>query len=45
MVEIFRQAFALTIKESKIAYEIRSVSTHLGNKGFLLGYGMFGIDF
>ncbi len=32
-------------KDSKIAYEIRPINIHLGNKGFVLGYLMAGIDF
>lgn len=32
-------------KKSKLAYEIRPINIHLGNKGFMLGYFMFGIDF
>ena len=32
-------------KNSKLAYEIRPINIHLGNKGFMLGYLMFGIDF
>lgn len=32
-------------KRSKLAYEIRPISIHLGNKGFVLGYLMVGIDF
>ncbi len=32
-------------KNSKLAYEIRPINIHLGNKGFMLGYIMFGIDF
>ena len=32
-------------KKSKLAYEIRPINIHFGNKGFMLGYLMFGIDF
>jgi len=32
-------------KKSKVAYEIRPINIHFGNKGFMLGYLMFGIDF
>jgi len=32
-------------KKSKLAYEIRPINIHFGNKGFILGYLMFGIDF
>ena len=32
-------------KHSKLAYEIRPINIHLGNKGFILDYLMFGIDF
>jgi len=32
-------------KNSKLAYEIRPINIHLGNRGFMLGYIMFGIDF
>jgi len=32
-------------KKSKLAYELRPVNIHLGNKNFILGYMMFGIDF
>ncbi len=32
-------------KKSKLAYEIRPINIHFGNKGFVLGYLMFGIDF
>ncbi len=30
---------------SKYAFEIRPINIHLGNKGFLLGYFMIGLDF
>jgi len=32
-------------KKSKLAYEIRPFSIHAGNKNFILGYFMVGIDF
>lgn len=32
-------------KKSRLAYEIRPINIHLGNKGFVLGYLMFVIDF
>ena len=32
-------------KKSKVAYEIRPINIHFGNKEFMLGYLMFGIDF
>lgn len=32
-------------KRSKIAYEIRPINIHLGNKDFILAYLMVGIDF
>ncbi len=32
-------------KKNRLAYEIRPVNIHFGNKGFMLGYLMFGIDF
>ena len=32
-------------KKSKLAYEIRPISIQIANKGFRLGYLMFGIDF
>ena len=32
-------------EKSKLAYEIRPVSIHFGNKGFMSGYLMFGVDF
>lgn len=32
-------------KRSKLAYEIRPINIHFGNKGYFLGYLMFGIDF
>lgn len=32
-------------KNSKLAYEFRPVNVQFGNKGFVLGYFMFGIDF
>ena len=40
-------SFGLRIdpKSSKLAYEIRPINIHFGNKGFLLGYMMFVIDF
>ena len=31
--------------KSKFAYEVRPLNVHVGNKGFILGYLMFGIDF
>ncbi len=30
---------------SKYAFEIRPINIHLGNKGFMLGYFMIGLDF
>ncbi len=41
-------SFGLRIdpKKSKLAYEIRPINIHFGNKGFMLvGYLMFGVDF
>ncbi|MBK0401502.1 hypothetical protein I5M27_00815 [Adhaeribacter sp. BT258] len=32
-------------KQSRFAYEVRPINIHLGNKGFILGYLMVGIDF
>ena len=32
-------------EKSKFAYEVRPINVHVGNKGFILGYLMFGIDF